>query len=179
MKTILVTTMILVLGCGVIHAQDETFAIAQPSEEHGVLQHEVGMWDADITMTFPGQEPIQSKGSETCRMVGKFWVVSDLEYEFMGQEMGGHGAFGFDASTGKYVGSWMGSDNPNVLHMVGEFDKESKTMSYELSGNDQGGNPMKGKVVTIYVDDNHKNFELHFDMGDGMVKVMEIKYTKK
>lgn len=179
MKTMAVT-LVLCLACGIIQAQDDTFAAAQPSPEHEVLNHEVGTWDAEVTMHLPGQDqPIESQGTETNKMVGKFWVVSDFKYEFMGQPMGGHGTFGFDPSSGKYVGSWMGSDNPYVIHMVGEYDEKTRKMTYQMEGKDQTGGPMKGKIVNTYVDDDHKTFEMFFDIGGEMTKLMEVKYTKK
>ena len=49
-----------------------------------------------------------------------------------------------------------------------------------MSGKDEKGNPLKGKVMTTYVDDKQKNFEMHIDFGGGMLhKMMEVKYTRK
>ncbi len=157
----------------------ESYPVAEPSAEHKVLKYDAGVWDAAITLFIPGQEPMESKGIETNKMLGEFWVVSDFEYEAMGAKFTGHGSFGFDPQSKKYVGSWHGSESPYVSHLIGDYDTETKTFTYKMTGKDPAGNPSNGKIVDTHTDANHRHFEMHMEMGGEMVKWMEIEYTRR
>ncbi len=175
---ILLTGLLSTTLVSTVEAQEP----AEVPAEMAVLKHEVGKWDAAIKFWLPGggDEPTESEGVETCTMVGEHWLVSHFSYEAFGQKFGGHGVFGFDSEKGHYVGTWYSSDSPNAIPMIGKYDEESKTITYEMDGLDGMGNPMKGKVMTTYVDDDQKNFEMHIDMGEGTLhKMMEVKYTRK
>ena len=150
-------------------------------EEMAILKHEVGQWDAEIKFWMPGTDGVtESTGVETCSMIGEHWLNSQFDYEAFGQKFGGHGVFGFDSEKKHYVGTWYSSDSPHPIPMTGTWDADSKTITYEMSGKDGMGNPLKGKVMTTYVDDNQKNFEMHIDVGGGTLhKMMEVKYTRK
>ena len=176
-----VAALVVIGSCCSAWAQDDAGSdVAGPGPEHQVLKMDAGQWDAEITMNLPGMDqPLKSSGSESSRMVGEYWVVSDLTYDFNGQQMGGHGTFGFDPESRRYVGFWHGSDVPYVMHMDGQYDEASKTMTYQFEGKDPTGAPVRGKTVTRYIDDDHKTFELHFEMGEQTVKMMEIAYTRK
>lgn len=179
MYRILVTSLVL-LGATVNAAMgQDSFAMPEPSPEHALLKNDVGVWDAALTFYTPGQEPVKTKGVETGKMIGDFWVFSHIEYEFMGMNFSGLGSYGFDPDSKKYVGSWLGSDGPHASHMVGDYDAETKTFTYEMTYKDPSGNPGKGKIILKNPDANHRHFELHMDMGQGLTKFLEIDYTKK
>ena len=86
-------------------------------------------------------------------MIGDFWIVSDFSGDFEGMAFTGHGQFGYDAGKKKYVGTWIDSFSPNVTKMVGTYDADKKTMTYETSGVGMDGNPSKGKNVVVYGED--------------------------
>ena len=128
------------LGLAIVFATSAT-AMAQfpePSKEHGVLKMEDGNWDAEITMfqgpAGPYDPPQKSKGSESNKMLGGFWLVSEFKGSFEGMKFTGYGQFGYDAKKKKYVGSWIDSFSPNATHMIGTYDASKKTMTYETTG---------------------------------------------
>jgi hypothetical protein len=164
--------------CGQESGQ-QPMVTAKPSPEHAILKQDVGVWDADITVYIPGQDPVKSKGVETNRMIGEFWLVSDFEYEVMGNKSFGHGSFGFDPSTGKYVASWIGSDGAYASHLIGDYDTDSRTFTYALSGKDPAGTMSTGKITVTNKDAGHRHFEMFMAMGDEMMKWMEVDYTKR
>lgn len=170
----------LILLTGVTSKASAQFPAA--SKEHKILKLEEGKWDAAVTM-FMGPEgpydpPVKSKGSETNRMVGDFWLVSDFKGNFEGLEFTGHAQFGYDAKKKKYVGSWIDSFSANATHMEGTYDAEKKTMTYHSSGMNPDGTPTKGKNVVVYGKDK-RVMTMYYQAPDSkeMVKVMEIVYT--
>jgi Protein of unknown function (DUF1579) len=179
MLRVLVAGLVLLgVMANVVNGQ-ESYAAPEPSPEHALLKNDVGVWDAAMTIFTPGQEPMKGKGVETGKMIGGFWVFSHLEYEMMGMKFSGVGSYGYDPDAKKYVGSWLGSDGPHASHMVGDYDAETKTFTYEMSFKDATGNPAKGKIIFNYPDANRRHFELHMDMGGEMAKFLEIEYTKR
>ena len=153
------------------------------SKEHEILKLEDGKWEAAVTMfmgpTGPYDPPHKSKGKESNRMIGDFWIVSDFSGDFEGMAFTGHGQFGYDAGKKKYVGTWIDSFSPNVTKMVGTYDADKKTMTYETSGVGMEGNPTKGKNVVVYGKDNRVMTMYVAAPGtDEMIRVMEIAYSR-
>lgn len=154
------------------------------SDEHKVLKKEEGKWDAKITMLYgpagPFEEPMVSEGKESNRMIGDFWIVSDFSGNFSGMEFNGHAQFGYDAEKEKYFGTWVDSFSPNITKMVGTYDEETKTMTYESSGTGMDGNPSKGKNVVFYESDDKRTMTMYMQIPgqDEMVKAMVIEYTR-
>ena len=154
------------------------------SEEYKVLKLEEGDWNTEMTM-FMGPEgpydpPQKSKGKESNRMIGDFWIVSDFKGEFGGMEFTGRGQFGYDASKKKYVGTWIDSLSPNRMEMVGTYDAAKKTMTYETSFVGMDGAPAKGKNTIVYGKDGHVMTMYVAAPGtDQMIKVMEISYSRQ
>ena len=163
-----------------------TAAAAQfpaPSEEHKILKLEEGKWDAELTMFMgpdgPYDPPHQSKGQESNRMLGGFWIVSDFSGSFEGMKFSGRGHFGYDPRKKKYVGTWIDSFSPNATKMVGTYDADKKTMTYETSSVGMDGKPSKGKNVVVYGSDKRVMTMYVAAPGtDQMIKVMEIAYTR-
>lgn len=153
------------------------------TEEHQILKQEDGKWDAEITMfqgpAGPYSPPQKSKASESNKMIGDFWLISDFKGSFEGMEFTGRGQFGFDPQKKKYVGSWIDSFSPNATKMVGSYDKAKKTMTYETTGIGMDGNPVKGKNVVVYGKDSRvmTMWSAAPDTGE-MIKVMEITYKR-
>ncbi len=153
------------------------------STEHEILKLEEGTWDATMTMFMgpagPYDPPQKSKGKETNRMLGDFWLVSDFSGRFDGEPFEGRGQFGYDAEEKKYVGTWIDSTMPSAMKMEGTYDAETKTMTYETEGRGMEGNPYKGRNVVVYGKDERVMTMYAAAPGtDEMVKVMEVVYTK-
>lgn len=175
------TIAALSLLCGL--ATTASAQLPTASKEHEILKMEVGQWDAQVSL-FMGPEgpldtPQKSKATETNRMVGDFWLVSDFQGEFGGVKFTGHGQFGFDPHQKKYVGAWIDSFNPSSMKMVGDYDAAKKTMTFQTSGVEMDGTPNKGKHVIVYGDDK-RVMTMYYAAPDSgeLVKVMEIIYTR-
>jgi uncharacterized protein DUF1579 len=156
--------------------------VPQPTEAHKLLQQDVGTWDAEITL-FPGEgaEPVKSKGTETCKLLkGGMWLVSHFEGEMAGMEFAGAGTFGYDPLEKKYVGTWVDSMSPQMMIIKGDYDAATKTMTSIGEGKEPGGGPYVAKLISRYLDDGTRTFEMHMRGPDGkFTKMMAIKYTRR
>jgi hypothetical protein len=156
----------------------------QPTEEHRLLHKDVGTWDAEISMFSPveGGAPMKSKGSEKAELLpGGMWLISRFEGEMMGMPFSGIGTNGYDPIEKKYVGTWIDSMSPYMMTIKGDYDAATKTMTSTGEGRDMTTREMfTAKLVTRYIDDNTRTFEMHMPGEDGgHWKVLEIKYTRR
>ena len=164
--------------------QQEQPPALQPTEQHRLLQKDVGTWDAEITLFPPeeGAEPMKSKGTEKCELLmGGMWLVSRFEGEMAGMEFAGAGTFGYDPVEKKYVGTWADSMSPHLMIIKGDYDADTKTMTSTGEGRDPAtGDMYLAKLVSRYLNDGTRTFEMHMRGPDGKFsKMMEIKYKRR
>ena len=156
----------------------------QPSEQHRLLQKDVGTWDAEVTVFSPidGAPPMISKAVEKCEMLpGGMWLISRFEGEMIGEKYVGLGTFGFDPVEKKYVGTWVDSMSPHLMIMKGDYDAATKTLTTTGEGRDSTtGEVFTSMQVSRYIDNDTRTFEMHMPAPEGKhVKVMEIKYKRR
>jgi Protein of unknown function (DUF1579) len=166
----------LVFLVSALNAQDPT-----PLPQHKILALEEGVWDAEITMTTPGQEATKSKGVETNRLMAGKWLISEVKAEFFGQPFEGHGVNGYDTKKSKYVATWVDTMSTRIDMMDGTYDEKTKTLTFNGESEDPAGKPMKMRLETQFKDDDTRIATQYVQM-DGQkefVKFMEIKYTKR
>ncbi len=164
-------------------ASTATAQPAPPTVEHQQLAREVGVWDAEVRFWMqPGAEPLVSEGSETCEMLGRFWLISKFEGSFAGMPFSGVGQTGYDVEAGEYVSTWIDSMAGNVLISRGAYDVTTHTLTLTGEGKDaMTGQPKQIKMTTQYADEEHKQFVLYEAAvgSDEWHKVMEIDYTRR
>ena len=148
--------------------------------EHAVLKKEVGSWDATVKMWVagPDKDPVTSTASETNKMMGEMWLVSDFTSTIRGQSFSGHGIFGYDPEKKKYTGTWVDSMMPSMAIMAGD-DKEKETMTYLMDGKGPDGKPQKTKLVTVFKDKDTRVMMMFAEAEREFVKSMEMIYTRK
>jgi hypothetical protein len=155
---------------------------SSPLPQHKILAMEEGVWDADITMTIPGQEAAKSKGVETNRLMAGKWLISDFKGEMFGTSFEGHGVNGYDAKKGKYVATWVDTMAARIATLEGSYDEKTKTLTLTADTEEpQSGKPMKMRFETQFKDDETRTFT-EFAQMDGQkefVKIMEVKYTRR
>jgi len=176
-----VLLLILVLA---LAASKLASAQGRPTAEHRAIASEVGVWDAESKFWMaPGTDPLESKAVETNTLVGEFWVASQYKSDLGGMAFEGHGQFGYDPVSKKYIGTWIDTMSPYLSIMEGSMDKANKTLTMLSKGRDaQTGKESVSKMVTTYVDDDHKKFEMFGPVAgkEGQWwKMMEINYTRR
>ncbi|QDT01297.1 DUF1579 domain-containing protein [Adhaeretor mobilis] len=152
---------LVLLSCSV--GSTAVAQMATPSAEHKNLAAEVGVWDANLQMWMaPDAPPMPSKGVETNKMMGDFWIISEFKSDMGGMTFTGHGQHGYDPAKKKYVGTWIDSMSPYLSTQEGEFDAKSNTLTLLATGrNMMTGEIEKSKMVSKYIDENTKVFEIY------------------
>ncbi len=105
------------------------------SVEHGWLQRLLGDWTYEsVAMAPPGHaEPMRASGTERVRSLGGYWVVGEGE-----GTMPGGGAsmrwiitMGYDARTGRFSGTWVGSMMGHMCVYDGALSEDGRTLTLE------------------------------------------------
>jgi len=155
-----------------------------PGPEMDVLKNDVGEWDVEIKVwSEPGAEPDVSKGTESTRMFGGYWTITNFEGNMMGFDFKGHGSYGYDTAKKKYVGTWIDSLGPFMMQTEGDYDKETETLT--MVGDSPGPD---GKTLFTYTilncyKDSKRVMTMHMQpKGSGedqKMKLFEMTYKKK
>jgi hypothetical protein len=140
--------------------------------EQAYLQHFVGEWEA--TASFGGGT---SKGVEKNRLEGGLWLISDFTGEFGGQKFTGHGVQGYDKNKKKFVGIWVDSMEPSIMHYEGTLDSSGKVLTTIGEGTMEG-QPTKMKMVTEITDKDTHVFKMFMDVN-AKEPQMTITYKRK
>lgn len=106
-----------------------------PQKEHQWLKHFVGEWESESEGTMgPGQPTMKCKGTMKSRMIGEFWVVSELKNEVSGMTVIGLQTIGFDPASKKYVGTWVDSMMNHLWKYEGTVDASGKVLTLMAEG---------------------------------------------
>lgn len=115
--------------CPVTDNACEGMEMPKPGPEHAWLQRFIGTWDADLEMIVPGQPPMPSKGEETWRALGGFWVISqgqNLQFPYQFTM-----TLGYDPTGKKYVGTWVDTMTSNLTRYEGTVDSTGRVITLE------------------------------------------------
>jgi hypothetical protein len=142
----------------------------------------VGEWETEGEIFIEGQPSIKTKGTETVRRVGGFWVVTDITGEFMGAPFVAVMTLGYDAEKKKYVGTWVDSAQAMMWHYSGTVDDGGKILSLET----RGPNPVRPGEIADFRDtmeiknSDEREFTSSIVEKDGtLTKMMTVKYRRK
>ena len=161
--------------------------IAQEEEEAKpveleVIKGSIGVWDAEIEVWAQGHDspPIKLKGVETNRPYGEYWLASDFDSEFMGQTMKLHSIVGYDLDQKRLVGTTV-DNGPYAASMTGEYDKESKAVTWTTKAKDPSGKPMVQKTVLTQTNAKQRMLVLSVpgEKEDEFTKFMQIRFVKR
>lgn len=124
----------LLAGAAWLRAQEPPQSPA-PGVEQSWLEQLAGEWESDGEANLaPGQPPIKSKGTESARMLGDFWVVSEVESTFMDMPFSAVLTLGYDPDKKKFVGTWVDSVSSYFWQYEGTLDADGKTLTLETEG---------------------------------------------
>ena len=174
----LLTVLLALLFVNATPLMGQELEMPKPGPEYDVFKSDVGTWDVEIkTWGAPG-EPSVTKGTETARLLGGFWLVVDFQGNMMGLDFQGHGIYSYDAKEKHYVGTWVDSLTPQKMEMVGKHDKANNTMTYEGMAPGADGQPTKHVLTTKYNSDGTRVMTMHMQAGDEMMQIFEMSYTR-
>lgn len=159
-------------------ASSSSFAQAppKPGPEFDVFKGMEGTWEATVKM---GDQ--QSKGTMVFKMdLGRLWLVSHFQGEFMGQKFEGRGMDSYDQAKKKYVSVWADSMVTAPMLMEGSYNPATKTMTMEGTGPGQDGKPAKTSMATEYKDKDTLVSTMSMAGPDGkLAPMMTITYKRK
>jgi hypothetical protein len=178
-RTLMATLLALPLAAPAARGQEPQ--MPKPGPEHELLKQDAGTWDATVeSWMAPNTPPMVSKGVDTSRIMGGFWLVTDFKSEFMNQPFEGHGVTGYDPSKKKYVSTWSDSMSPGLNLSEASYDAKTKTMTGWMEGPGPDGKPMKMRQVTEWKDADTKVFSMYGPAPDGKeVLAMRITYKRR
>ncbi|MEL6106717.1 MAG: DUF1579 domain-containing protein [Planctomycetota bacterium] len=158
--------------------------MAPPGPEMDVYKKDVGEWDCVIkAWGEPGAEPMITKGSESNRMFGGYWLVSEFKGNMFGSDFEGRGMYGYDTKKKKYVGTWVDTMGPYMMQTEGTFDKKTKTLTVAGDSPGPDGVSTFTYTMTTRYGDSEKVMAMHMQPkgsgDDQRIKLFEISYTKK
>lgn len=151
-----------------------------PGEPHRRLASTVGTWDATVSFWMdPSAEPTTSTATATREMVmdGRY-LRETVEGDMMGAPFRGQGLTGYNNVTGEYESTWVDNHSTAIHTYTGRMEGDRLIMTGEYT------DPLSGETVETrgevqMVSDTEERYTSYEDRGDGMVKVMEIVYTKR
>jgi hypothetical protein len=181
MKKMIVCSLAFVLVMIVgVRAADEP-KMPQPQKEHEWLKHLAGDWELEMLMQEPGKDVMKAKGSESARMLGEFWSISDVHATMMDMPFGGHMMLGYSIDKKKYVATWVDSMADYLWQYEGSVDASGKILTLQTTGPCplQGGKMTRFKEVIEIRDKDHRTFTSHVDFDGKFVQMLTINYTRK
>lgn len=160
-------------------AQDPS-QMPKPTKEHEWLQKLVGEWDTESEIVMdPAKEPMKTKGSESSRSIGGFWVLSEHKGDFFGAPFTGILTLGYDAEKKKYVGTWVDSVFPVLWKYDGSVDATGKILTLSTEGPGHDGKPTKFREAVEIKDKDHKVFTSSIEKDGKWVTHLTIQYRRK
>lgn len=109
------------------------FTPPKPEPEHAWLAELAGEWETNAEAVMePGKEPIKCNGEESARMIGNFWIQSEIKNPTFG--MTGIMTLGYDPAKKKFIGTWIDSMTNHMWKYEGTLDKTGKILTLEAEG---------------------------------------------
>lgn len=161
------------------------FTKPEPQEEHKWLNKLVGKWTVEFDCHMgPEGKPTKSKGTETVRNLGDYWIVSEGEMEgFDGKPHHSIMTLGYDPSKKHYVGTWTGTMMTNMWVYEGDLDSAKKVLPLNTVGPDFHGGDLtkeaKYQDIIEIVSDDHRILRSQVQGADGKwTQMMEAHYKR-
>jgi hypothetical protein len=153
----------------------------QPGPEHELLKKWSGVWDVSAKMYMPGMAgAMSSTGVWTCKMLGGFWSLCDLQSEMMGQPFLGHQVQGYDLHRKKITATWLDTSADWMETMTGTASADGKTVTLWGQGYNMAGKMTSHKSVGSWFDDDHYAWKMwEMPKGKKPVLIVEITYVRR
>lgn len=159
----------VLVGSSALRAQDMP-KMPPPQKEHEWLKQFAGEWETDAVLYMePGKPPVRAKGSDSSRMLGGFWLVSDGKAEMMGMPFTSVFTLGYDPQKKKYVGTWVDSMTSYLWKYEGTVDTAGKVLTLDTEGPcpTAPGKVSKFKDVLELKNKDHRTFSSSMQGEDG------------
>jgi hypothetical protein len=115
-----------------------------PAKDHEWLKQFAGEWEAEAEIVVePGKPAAKYRGTESTRILGGFWLVSEMKGTLLDAPFAGLMTVGYDTEKKKFVGSWVCSACDRLFKYEGTATGNVLTLETE------GPHPATGKIVKL------------------------------
>jgi hypothetical protein len=153
----------------------------EPQKEHEWLQQLVGEWETEgEALTEPDKPPVKTKGTESNRSIGGFWVQGEHKGDFFGTPFTGIVTLGYDAGKKKYIGTWIDSVLPHLWKYEGTLDAAGKILTLETEGpGHEAGKMAKYREAIEVKSKDHKVLTSATEKDGKWVSYLTVNYRRK
>lgn len=154
-----ITCLVALLGGAAGICAQEMPKMPLPVKEHEWLKQFSGEWESTSEVIFePGKPAVKGTSTESARMLGGFWVISEGKGEMMGMTMSSILTLGYDAESKKYIGTWVDSLSGHLWKYEGTVDSTGKILTLETEGPcpKKPGQLSKFRDVTEFKSKDHR-----------------------
>jgi hypothetical protein len=130
----------------------------------------------------PGQPPLKTKGRESARMLGGFWLVANGHGDFFGTPYESILTLGYDGKSKKHIGTWV----DNMQDYLWKYEGTVDDAGNKLTLTTKGPCPKRpGELATIqevieFKDPDTRTFSSSMQEEDGSwTKMMTVTYRRK
>lgn len=179
MRTATIVFAFMILGSG-LEATAQQESSGKPKELKWI-QGSVGVWDASIEVWPQGPDgaSIKFKGVETNKAYGEYWISSDFDSSFMGQEQKIHSIVGYDLDKKKLVGTIVDA-GPYAATMTGEFVEKDNAVKWVTQAKGLDGKPMVQNTVLTNKSATERELVMLVPGKEGKFNTfMRIVFTKR
>lgn len=150
--------------------QPEPQTSPEPTKQHGLLTEMEGSWDVKCEYLIDPENPMTAKATEKVETVGPFWTVSRFKSRMGGEPYEGRATLGYDPRQGRWVSTWIGSNDPHLWSFVGDWDEGEQTLTmYGKGPSPQGPELLDYVTVERRLSPDERTFEMSFTLPDGTV----------
>lgn len=163
-------------GCG------PSCEMPKAQKEHEWLAQLVGEWDTEAEMVMePGKPPMKSKGTESGRKFGDFWVILEHKSDMMGQPFSGILTLGYNTEKKAYVGTWVDTMGGVMWQYTGSVDATGKILTLNSEGQCpmQPGKLVKFRETITITGPDEKLFTSEMEIEGAWTKVLSVKYMRR
>jgi hypothetical protein len=148
--------------------QPEPQATPEPTPQHGLLTEMEGSWDVRCEYLVDPENPLTAKATEKVETVGLFWTASRFKSRLGGEPYEGRATLGYDPRQGRWVSTWIGSNDPYLWSFVGDWDETEQALTMYGRGPSPHG-PELVDYVTVErrLSSDERTFEMAIRLPDG------------
>jgi hypothetical protein len=168
MRTLMAAMVLAASICSACSAEDLPKP-PPPVKEHDWLKQLTGEWTMNGEMSMGPGKTLKSTGRDSVKMLGGYWVVSDLTQKWDGQPMSSRMTIGYDPKKSKYVGTFISDSDATLWTYIGDVDPAGKVLTLEAEGPDmsQPGKLAKNRDIMSLQDADHRTLTSEMQAPDG------------
>jgi hypothetical protein len=176
MKSLALVAGMWMIAVGRLPAQEPP----KPQKEHDWLRQIVGEFDTEAEIIGEaGQPPLKTRGRESSRLIGGFWMLSEHRGDVLGTPFTGVLTLGYSPENKCYVATWIDSLSSRLWTYRGSVDADGKILTLDTEGPGQDGKPAKFRETIEIKDQDHKVYTSSVEKDGKWVTFLKMQYSRR